>query len=139
MANVKFGWSNAFVRLILALLLVFATYNPEGHSFYHWAIAPPMEITAIKVFVFVALLIGWVILLRATLRSLGPVGMVLAIAFFGTLAWLFLDWMNLDPGNTRIMTYVIELCLALVLAAGVSWSHVRRRISGQLDIDDVET
>ena len=28
------------LRALSALILVFATYNPEGKSFYHWAIAP---------------------------------------------------------------------------------------------------
>ncbi len=27
-------------RVLAALVLVFATYNPEGRSFYHWTLAP---------------------------------------------------------------------------------------------------
>jgi len=33
---------------------------------------------------------------------------------------------------------VVELVIVGVLTAGVSWSHVRRRLSGQYDIDDVD-
>ena len=34
--------------------------------------------------------------------------------------------------------YVSLVILALVLATGMSWSHVRRRISGQADVDAVD-
>ena len=27
---------------------------------------------------------------------------------------------------------------SLLLATGMSWSHIRRRLTGQLDVDDVE-
>jgi hypothetical protein len=36
------------------------------------------------------------------------------------------------------MTYVVQLVLCLILAIGMSWSHVRRRLSGQVDADDVD-
>ena len=28
--------------------------------------------------------------------------------------------------------------LALILAVGLSWSHIRRQLTGQVDVDDVE-
>ena len=28
--------------------------------------------------------------------------------------------------------------LSLVLATGMSWSHIRRKMTGQIDVDDVE-
>jgi hypothetical protein len=28
--------------------------------------------------------------------------------------------------------------LAAIMATGMSWSHIRRRMSGQLDVDDVD-
>jgi hypothetical protein len=34
------GWGGVLGRLVAALVLVHATYNPERVSFYHWAIAP---------------------------------------------------------------------------------------------------
>ena len=30
--STRFGWDNFLVRLAVALLLVFATYNPEGEA-----------------------------------------------------------------------------------------------------------
>ncbi len=30
-------WFGVFVRFVMALVLVYATYNPEGWSYFHWA------------------------------------------------------------------------------------------------------
>ncbi|MEJ1365701.1 MAG: DUF6524 family protein [Candidatus Sedimenticola sp. (ex Thyasira tokunagai)] len=38
----------------------------------------------------------------------------------------------------KVISYIIEVVLVGVLSAGVSWSHIRRRMSGQIDMDDVE-
>jgi hypothetical protein len=89
-------------------------------------------------FAGVALLIGWVMLVRATLGSLGPFGILLAITFFGLLIWLILDVLGLSTDNFRVISYIIELMMASVLSIGTSWSHVRRKFSGQVDTDEVE-
>jgi hypothetical protein len=86
----------------------------------------------------VVLLIGWVIFIRATMRSIGLLGILLILALFGTLLWLIVDigWLSLE--NTRVLTWVVEIILAMILATGMSWSHIRRRLTGQLDVDDVD-
>ena len=86
----------------------------------------------------VVLLIGWTIYLRATLRSLGPFGLVLAVAFFGTLVWLLVDTGLIPANSVRAITYIVLVIISGVLAVGVSWSHVRRRITGQADVDEVD-
>ena len=85
-----------------------------------------------------ALIILWVIYLRATFRSLGAIGLILAIAFFGTLLWLVIDLGWVSTGNVELLSYLVLVALACVLATGVSWSHVRRRITGQIDVDDTD-
>jgi len=134
----QFGWDEFLYRFIAAILVVFATYNPEGYSYYHWALADITSITAIKGFAGVTLLIGWVILLRATLGSLGFIGLALALSFFGLGTWVLVDFFELDLSNLKVLTYAIEIVLSFVLSIGVSWSHVRRRVSGQVDTDEVE-
>ncbi len=83
-------------------------------------------------------MIGWIIFLRATLRSLGAAGTLLAMAFFGVIVWalIYYQWLSLD--NVTAMQYVILLVLSAILATGMSWSHIRRRMTGQLDVDDIE-
>lgn len=124
------------MRLLVALVLVFATYNPEGRSYYHWALAQLPTFDVLKGFVGVVLLIGWAIFLRATFSSLGVFGTLLATAFFGTLLWLATDRGLFPADSVRAISYIVLLIISGVLSAGVSWSHIRRRISGQLDVDD---
>lgn len=126
------------IRFLFAVVLVFCTYNPEGYSFYHWVIKDFSQITPMKVLSGLVLLIGWIIYIRATLRSLGAVGLILASAFFGTLIWLVIDWGLIPTDNLKIMSYLILFVLCAVLAIGISWSHIRRRISGQVDVDEIE-
>ncbi len=135
----KFGWGEFLYRFIAAIIIVFATYNLEGYSYYHWALEDIEAITVFKAFVGVTLLIGWVILLRATLGSLGFIGLILALSFFGLGTWLLVDFFKLDLNNLKVISYTIELVLSFVLSIGVSWSHVRRRMSGQVDTDEIES
>jgi hypothetical protein len=134
----NFGLNHFFVRFVCALIVVFATYNPEGLSYYHWAVERLSEFSVLKAFIGVILLVGWIILIRATLGSLGTIGILLSIAFFGLAIWLIIDVLGLSADNARVISYIIELMLAGVLSIGVSWSHVRRRISGQVDTDELD-
>ncbi|MBE9516892.1 MAG: hypothetical protein IME93_07920, partial [Proteobacteria bacterium] len=117
--------------------VVFSTYNPEGISYYHWAGKAFPALTALQTFVGIALIVGWAVYIRAALRSLGIVGLTLATAFFGTLLWVVVDTGLIPTASTRILTHLLLLLLALVLSTGLSWSHIRRRLSGQMDTDDV--
>lgn len=136
--NRGFGWDSFFIRFVFAIIVVFATYNPEGVSYYHWVAEQFPEFTLYKAFVGVVLIIGWAILIRATLGSLGFIGILLACAFFGLAIWLIIDVIGLSTDNLRVISYIIETMLASVLSIGVSWSHIRRRISGQVDTDELD-
>ncbi len=138
MATNQLGGVGLLIRFVVGLVLVFATYNPEAYSYYHWAVAQLPDFSVLKAFVGVVLLIGWTIYLRATLRSLGPFGLVLAVAFFGTLVWLLVDTGLIPANSVRAITYIVLVIISGVLAVGVSWSHVRRRITGQADVDEVD-
>ncbi len=138
MALKEINWVGVAIRFLVALILVFATYNPEGYSYYHWAIEGFTDFNVLKAFVGVVILIGWTVYLRATFRSLGPIGITLAVAFFGTLLWLVVDWGLIPAGSVRAVTYLILIAASAVLATGMTWSHVRRRISGQMDVDEID-
>lgn len=126
------------VRLIFAVALVFATFNPSGYSYFHWIKDTMPAINPYIALAGIALIIGWAIFIRATLRSLGPVGIVLALLLLGCLVWLFIDlgWFNWQ--DVGFMSWVGLSITAIVLAIGMSWSHIRRRLTGQVDIDDVD-
>ncbi|MCX4190552.1 DUF6524 family protein [Methylophaga sp. OBS3] len=138
----KFNSQGFLLRFIFALLLVFVTYNPSGLSYYHWAseifsradlsVSPPFALIS------VILLIGWTIYLRATLRSLGGFGLILAFTFFAIIIWWLVDLGLLGIDRFSVLTYIVLFLTSAVLAVGMSWSHIRRRLSGQTDVDDVD-
>ena len=138
MASNGFTLSSYLARLIAALVLVFATYNPSGYSYYHWLEQSLTDFNPLVALAGVVLLIGWVMFIRATLRSLGALGIILAVAFFGSLLWLVIDWGWVAPDNIDVISYIILALLAAVLATGVSWSHIRRRLTGQIDVDEID-
>lgn len=136
MADRGFNFAGFMIRWILALLLVFCTYNPSGYSWYHWLMGAENKIEPLLILVAVLLLIGWVIYVRATARSLGILGTLLALALFGTLVWSLIYYQLISLNNTTLLSYIVLVILSAVMATGLSWSHIRRRISGQLDVDD---
>jgi Family of unknown function (DUF6524) len=145
MAVSPFTFRHFFIRFIAAVALVFATYSPlDKLSYYRWAIEPMLKsseggpFSAAKALVGLLVLIGWVVFLRATHRSLGAIGLFLALAFFAILVWLLVEqgWITID--STSVLTWLVLISVAGVMAVGMSWSHVRRRMSGQLDTDDAD-
>jgi uncharacterized membrane protein len=130
--------SGIAIRIFFSLVLVILTFNPSGYSWFHWIKGVFPSVTPLIALSGIALAIGWVIYLRATLRSLGPIGLGLIAALFGCLLWLFVDqgWLKLD--NLSVLSWIIVVLAGITLGIGMSWSHIRRRISGQADMDDVD-
>jgi hypothetical protein len=135
----KFTALGFALRLLAAIVLVLCTFNPSGFSYYHWVAEVFPRITPAQAIAGIVLLAGWIVYLTATMRSIGFIGMVLVAAFFGALVWLITSWGWLDPHNATAMAWVVLVVCAFILAVGISWSHVRRRLTGQADVDEVET
>ena len=123
------------IRFLAALGLVFATWNPSGWSFVHWFMRTQPNVTAVLVFAGVILVIGWFLFLHATLESLGLLGLILALAFFGSLTWLVFDlgWLSTDQD---VLSYVVLVVIAAILAVGMAWSHIWRRLSGRVEMEE---
>ncbi len=137
MAQKGITWVGYLLRYAAAAVLVFASYNPT-YSYFHWFQDMLPGIDPLVIFAGVILLIGWTIFLRATVRSLGAFGLTLAFAFFGTFVWMLINWNLVSVDSFNAMVYLIEVVLVGVLGTGISWSHIRRRITGQVDVVEVE-
>ena len=134
----QLGIGGFLLRLVFALVLVFATYNPSGYSYLEWVRSAAEIPMVYKVISGVVLAIGWVIYLRATKNSLGVFGIVLSLALLGCVVWLFIEWRLFEASNRTAMTWAAQGVIAALLAIGMSWSHIRRRLSGQYDTDEIE-
>jgi hypothetical protein len=131
-----FNAISLLLRWLVALFGVFATYNPSGYSYYHW-LQHDGGYVSLRVLAGVALAIFYIVYLRATLRSLGPIGIGLTFALFGSVAWLLTQWHVVDLARSDDEAVVSLAIAASVLGVGMSWSAIRYRISGQYDSEDV--
>lgn len=134
MAQPGISWGGVIWRLVFAVVLVLLTFNPSGHSFYHWFSVPPTGITASKAFVGIVLLIGWVFCIRTALVALGMLGLVLGAALLGTAVWLLVDSGWIDLSGASAMTWVVLAIVGALLGLGLSWSLIRARSTGQVEV-----
>jgi hypothetical protein len=134
----RFDFGDFLWRWAIALVLVFATFNPTEYNFVRWVAADMQADLPYKALAGLVLLIGYVIFLRATFRSIGVIGIALIAAVFAAVLWVLKDLQILDPANQELLTWIVLVAIATIMGIGVSWSHVRRRIAGQSDVDDVE-
>lgn len=134
----SFGFADFMWRWLFALLLVFASYNPSGWSWFHWAQSAfnGEGLGPVHYFTGVILVAGWTVLLIATQRSLGMLGCIIGAAVIGTGIWLLVDIGILSAGSMSAISWLALFALATLLAVGLSWSHVWRRLSGQLEVDE---
>jgi len=137
------NWTGILVRFVGAAALVHLTYNPQGFSFYHWAIEPAFARPrpenypgAVMFLTGVLLVIGWAVFVQATRRSLGMKGALLVVALGIGLVWLLVEQGILSTQGTPAVTHIALAVISLLLGAGLSWSLVSRRLTGQVDIDE---
>jgi len=126
------------LRWLVATGLVLATFNPSGYDLVQWGTRSLSTSAPIVALAGIVILIGYIIFLRATFRSIGPVGILLVAALLGAVGWVLVDLRVLSLQNTGLMIWLGLLSLSFILAVGLSWSHVRRALSGQSDMDDVD-
>ena len=133
--NGRISWFGVFMRLVGALAVVLLTYNPTGYSFYHWALRDFAAITAVKAFAGAMLLVGWVICIRTAFVSLGALGLLLNVLVLGTLVWMLRDYGILDPDSPSLLSWVSLVVVGIIFGIGLSWSLLRARVTGQLEVD----
>jgi len=130
--------SGILLRWAFAFLLLAATFNPTEWNYVRWARGAYVNDLSLTVFLGLILGIGYIIYLRATLRSIGGFGMLLVAALVASLIWVLIDWGVLSLENPSFNLWLGLLAMSVVLGIGLSWSHVRRHLSGQSDVDDLE-
>lgn len=126
------------IRWVAAFVLVAVTYNPTDWNYVRWAATSYGDSLPLIVLGGLLLLVGYIIYLRATLRSIGPFGMLLVLAIVGAMLWVAYDFGWLDLQNQTMNTWIGIFAISLTLGIGLGWSLLRRRLSGQADVDDVE-
>lgn len=126
------------MRWLCAFALLATTFNPTEYNYVVWARDYGAANLSIAVLTGLILAIGYIIYLRATLRSIGAFGMLLVLAVVGAGLWVLYDFGVLRLDDPGLNLWIGLVALSFVLGVGLSWSHVRRALSGQSDMDDVD-
>jgi Na+/melibiose symporter-like transporter len=134
----SFSVLGLLVRVVFSIALVLVTYNPTQYSYVDWALNHAEGSLPLVVLAGVVLLILYAIYIRSTVRAMGTLGIILAAAFLAALLWVLVDAGVLSLSGDDALQWVILLGIGIILGIGLSWSHVRRILSGQVDVDDVE-
>ncbi len=135
----EFSFSGFLWRLVFSVALVLLTFNPTGHSYYHWLLDGFPSITPGEAVAGIVLLGAWIFFVRSTFAAMGALGVGLLLALFASIVWWVTSRGWLDLGDRYAMAWVVLGVLGVVLGVGMSWSHIRRRISGQASVDRVDT
>ena len=124
------------LRWLAAFFLLAATYNPTEWSYVRWAVKSWQDQLPLAVFIGLVLLVAYVLFLTAVFRGIGTVGVFLIGAVLAALLWVLYDfgWLSLENPSTN--TWLALVMLSIVLALGMYWGILWRRISGQLEVDD---
>ena len=131
----EFTAGSFLARWLFAIVLVFGTYNPSEYSYFNWVVSRTGDFGPVMAMAGIALLIAWIVFLRATMESLGMLGIALGSALFACLIWWLIDIDLLSLDSPHQLTWLVLLVLSLILAAGMSWSHISRRLTGQVDVE----
>lgn len=124
------------LRWLAAFVLLALTYNPTEWSYIRWASKTWGEQTPLIVLFGLVLLVAFVLFLTALFRGIGTVGIFLIVAVLAALLWVLYDfgWLSLE--NPTANTWIALFVLSIVLAVGMYWGILWRRMSGQLEVDD---
>jgi hypothetical protein len=125
------------IRWVLGMAVVFSAYNTSGYSYYHWVTDGSSTDWPLKMFLGLCLLAMVGIASIQIWRAMGPVGVSASVASLTALVWILVDLNLLDLNANHTVGTVVETLIATILTFGVSWSHIRTRLSGQIDVKDI--
>ena len=126
------------LRWLGAFLLLAATFNPTEWNYVKWSVAHGNSQLPLTLFLGLLLLVGYLIYVLATLRSIGALGVILIAAIFGSGLWVLYSWGLLSLQNSTLNTWLGLIALSFILGIGLSWSILRQKISGQATVDEIE-
>ena len=120
---VRFG-----TRLGFAAFLLFSTYNPSGHSYYHWLTADNGDFLSIKM--MVGLLLTWMYfsLVPIIWTAMGPIGLGMTIAWMTASGLVLWDYGFLDQVRPSFYPYAVIGSIAFIIALGLTWGHINLQL-----------
>lgn len=124
------------IRLAIAAIIVFATYNPTGNSVFHWIRFHEDPSNAWVVLVGIVFVLMHIALLIAAWKALGKVGIIIVLILFAALVYLSLQEGWVSAANLHSMQWLALILYSVFLGVGLSGAILWRRATGQIVTDE---
>lgn len=125
-------------RMLIAAIVVFATYNPSGSSIFHWVINNENRADAWVILVAIVAILANFALLIAAWKALGKLGTIIVVIFFAALVYLSLQEGWVSAGNRVSLEWLALILYSAFLGIGLSGAIIWRRATGQVVTDEAD-
>ncbi len=125
-------------RMLIAAVVVFATYNPTGTSIFHWVMHNENPIDAWVILGAIVAILANVALLIATWKALGKLGTIIVVIFFAALVYLSLQEGWVSPESRESVEWLALILYSAFLGIGLSGAIIWRRATGQVVTDEAD-
>ena len=132
----RFDWTSIVARVLFSFFVVFAVYNPTGHSYWHWMQQGSAGFWT-KLAVGIGLLVLHIFICSTTVSVLKWRGVALIVALLFSASMALSGQAGLDQGGASRTIVVALTGLALLYAAGLCYSHIHHRIAGIAHVEKV--
>lgn len=128
-------------RMLIAAIVVFASYNPTGTSIFHWVMRNfdngGLPNAWVVLGAIVAILVN-IVLLIASWKALGKVGTIIVIILFAAIVYLALQEGWASTGNNTSLQWMALILYSVFLGIGLSGAILWRRATGQVVTDEAD-
>ena len=125
-------------RMLIAAIVVFATYNPSGSSISHWVANNENPADAWVILVAIIAVLANIALLIAAWKALGKLGTIIVAIFFAALVYLSLQEGWVSAGNRVSLEWLALILYSTFLGIGLSGAIIWRRATGQVVTDEAD-
>ena len=125
-------------RMLIAAIVVFATYNPSGNSIFHWVKNNENPTDAWVILVAIVAVLANIALLIAAWKALGKLGTIIVVIFFAALVYLSLQEGWVSAGNLVSLEWLALILYSTFLGIGLSGAIIWRRATGLVVTDEAD-
>ena len=126
------------VRMLIAAVIVFSSYNPTGNSIFHWVINRldgGMPDAWVLLVAILTIIVNAVLLIAAW-KALGKVGTIIVLILFAALVYLALQEGWASTSDNSSLQWLALILYSAFLGIGLSGAIIWRRATGQVVTDE---
>jgi uncharacterized membrane-anchored protein YitT (DUF2179 family) len=123
-------------RMLIAAIIVFASYNPTGKSIFHWVRDHDNPTDAWVILAAIVAILANIALLIAAWKALGRLGTIIVVILFAALVYLSLQEGWVSTESSASMQWLALILYSGFLGIGLAGAIIWRRATGQVVTDE---